>query len=166
MITGWLSGARNPVIAHLMKFRVGKIEKKIKDYRKKLIQFQSALWNTACISKRMGEGKRWGRQRRPTDLSLEISFNFKQLHIFIKCFQRSVKPGCACNEKALFTIKKKSIGVLFSESKNKKKMARERERAISLCLSRLAQGSPVQSKGIKHGLRNMTVFWGRKRICL
>lgn len=54
----------------------------------------------------------------------EISFDFKQLLIFIKCFQHTVELKYACNEKALFTGEKRIGRALQSV----KKTEREREK--------------------------------------
>lgn len=88
----------------------------------------------------------------------EISFNFKQLLIFMKCFQHTVALAYACNEKALFTTQKRKRRAPDRDGK--------REGGNFPCLSYLAQGSPVQGREIKHGLGNMTVSRGSERICL
>lgn len=78
---------------------------------------------TACVSKRIKKGV--GLKEKAKRFKFDISVNFKQLLIFIKCFQQTFKAEYACNEKALFTIKKKHRSALKKT---------EGEGAISLAL--------------------------------
>lgn len=69
----------------------------------------SAVYS-ACISKRMRKGE--GPRQQAKRFKFGISFNFKHLLIFIKCFQHTVELEDACNEKALFTTEKRKRGDL------------------------------------------------------
>lgn len=56
--------------------------------------------------------KRGGAEVEGKRFKFEINFNFKQLLIFIKCFQHTVELQYASNEKALFTTEKRNRGAL------------------------------------------------------
>lgn len=101
-------------------------QRKKKKKKKKINIISISSVYTACVSKRIKKGV--GLKEKAKRFQFDISVNFKQLLIFIKCFQQTFKAEYACNEKALFTIKKKHRSSLYSESK------RQGEGAISLAL--------------------------------
>lgn len=69
-----------------------------------------------------------GLNEKARRFKFEISFNFKQRLIFIKCFQHTVELEDACDEKALFTTRKRKGRKLDRESR------RQRQRAHSLAI--------------------------------